>query len=47
MSHGTFCDCVSSKNSVLLSVLHFELFHAAALMSIFKTGINREASVGF
>lgn len=45
MSPGTYCDCVHSKYSFLLSVLYFKLFRAAALISIFYTNIKREGSV--
>lgn len=41
MSPGTYCDCVHSKYSFLLSVLYFKLFRAAALISIF-TPISKE-----
>lgn len=47
MSRGTFCDCVSSKYSVLLSVLHFKPFHAAALLSIFTLVSIERAACGF
>lgn len=36
MSQALFCDCVLSKFSQRLSVLHFKLFLAAALLDIFK-----------
>ncbi len=40
-------DCVLSKYSRLLSVLHFKSFHAAAVLSIFTLVSTEGAARGF
>lgn len=47
MSQGTFFDCVLSKYSLLLSVLHFKPFHASALLSIFTPVSIERPACGF